>query len=85
MTQKLTAAQQRGYDILKQHQPLSPRAFAELMWPDSPAWGKRNRGQRGTNRSGAMAGTMPMNGARLLWKLQELGFASQHDRLWRAR
>lgn len=81
----LTPAQQRGLDILKENEPLAPREFAMLMWPDSPAWQKRTRGQRGANRAGAMAGTMPMNGARLLWKLFDLGLASQVGRKWRAR
>lgn len=75
----LTPAQRKGLEILKEHGPLSPRDFALKMWPDSPAWSKRNRGQRGTNHSGAMAGTMPMLGAKLLWKLQSLSCAHERE------
>lgn len=82
-TVKLTAPQQRALDILRgAGGPLAPREFARLMWPDSPAWNRRSRGARGSNRSGAMAGTMPMNGARMLWKLRDLGLAVQVNRKW---
>lgn len=75
----LTPAQRKGLEILKEHGPLTPRDFARLMWPDSPAWNKRSRGQRGTNRSGAMASTMPMLGAKLLHRLEDLSCASQRE------
>lgn len=80
----LTAPQARGLELLREHGPLAPREFAQLMWPDSPAWRKRTRGR--DRHPGAMAGTMPMNGARLLWKLRDLGLASQRDdRRWYSR
>lgn len=75
----LTKPQRRGLEILKEHGPLTPREFAMHMWPDSPSWQKRNRGQRGTNHSGAMAGTMPMLGAKLLWKLRDLSCARERE------
>lgn len=80
---KLTAPQRRGLEILAaQTGAIAPRDFARQMWPDSPAWDKRTRGQRGGNRSGAMGGTMPMIGARLLWRLQDLQCAGMIDYRW---
>lgn len=82
----LTPAQQRGLEILREHGPLAPREFAMLMWPDSPAWQKRTRGR--DNHPGAIGGTMPMNGARLLWKLRDLKLADLdvgRFGKWRAR
>lgn len=40
---KLTAAQTRALEMLVANQPVSPRQFAKLMWPDSPAWNKITR------------------------------------------
>lgn len=51
----------------------TPRSFAGGMWPNSPAWGKRTRGY--DRHPGAVGGTMPMRGARELWKLRELRLA----------
>lgn len=83
MSEELTPAQARGFTILQEHQPLAPREFAKLMWPDSPAWGKRTR-KFGGRDPGAVGGTMPMNGARLLWKLRDLGLATRsgNGRWW---
>jgi hypothetical protein len=74
---KLSPAQRKGLEILSDGEKYSPREFARKMWPDSPAWNRRSRGQRGTNHSGAMASTMPMLGAKLLWKLWDLGLATE--------
>lgn len=53
---------------------VHPRQLAELLWPDSPAWERRTR-RYGANRNGALGGTMPMNAARLLWRLADQGLA----------
>lgn len=79
----LTAPQTRALAILREHQPLMPRDFARLMWPDSEAWDKPTRGAG--NHLGGMGATMPMKGARMLWTLQRLRLARQdHNWLWRA-
>lgn len=79
----LTAPQAKGLALLREHGPLSPREFAQLMWPDSPGWETRTRKFGGAQ--GAVGGTMPMKGARLLWRLHALGLASQdHTDRWRA-
>jgi hypothetical protein len=75
----LTAPQRKALEILNDGEAYAPRDFARAMWPDSPAWTRRSRGQRGTNRSGAMAGTMPMLGAKMLWHLYDLGYVTQRD------
>lgn len=71
----LTVAQQRAYDALKEHQPLSPRALAQILYPNSKAWNKDTR--RHDGRPGAVGGTMPMLGAKMLWALYEHGLAYQ--------
>ena len=75
----LTPAQARAlitlvylYDI-NNRRPVSPRQFAKQMWPDSPAWDKRTSPRQQT---GAMGGTMPMNGAKMLWRLKSMNLAS---------
>lgn len=73
----MSASQARALALLQEHQPVSPRSFAQLMWPDSPAWGHRTRKRGG--RTGAIGGTMPMRGARMLWTLHGLGLARQND------
>ena len=47
------------------------RYIAEQMWPDSPAWSRTTRSRPGF--SGSKGGTMPMNGARLGYRLKDLG------------
>ncbi|MDF2915887.1 MAG: hypothetical protein K0S70_104 [Microbacterium sp.] len=80
----LTTAQEKGIETLRANQPLSPREFAMLMWPDSPAWHKRTR-KFGGRDPGAVGGTMPMNGARLLWRLFDLKLAYRDETgRWRA-
>lgn len=80
---KVTEAQKRAYDALVEHQPVSPREFARILYPDSPAWGRVTRKFGG--HTGATGGAMPMLGARMLWKLNSLGLAYQDGRRWRAR
>lgn len=80
----LTAPQERALAVLREHQPLSPKEFALLMWPDSSAWSQRTRGR--DRRSGALGGTMAMKGARMLWTLHDLHLALQdHNGQWRTR
>lgn len=81
-TPVLTAAQRRAYDVLREKQPVSPREFAKLLYPDSPGWKRVTRKFGG--HTGAMGGTMPMIGARMLWKLRDLGLAYQEGSRWRA-
>lgn len=79
----LTAPRRRALEILiDQGEPMAPRDVAMALWPDSPAWERRNRGQRGTNHSGAMAGTMPMLAAKLLWRLADDGYAGMVNYRW---
>lgn len=59
---------------------FAPRQVAELLWPDSPAWNQCTRGRN--NRSGAMGGTMPMNAAKILWRLRDLGMTQTHSMGW---
>lgn len=72
MTTTPTPRQQDALRLLAEHGPQHPRALAKLLWPDSPAWERRTR-RYGTNRNGALGGTMPMNAAKMLWRLEELG------------
>lgn len=79
MTQEnsLTAPQRKGLTLLQEHQPVSPRQFAQRMWHESPAWSHRTNKRGG--HAGAIGGTMPMKGARMLWTLRDLGLARQDD------
>lgn len=61
-----------GPDGRVHHNPVHPREVAHRLWPDSPAWEKRTR-RYGSNRNGAMGGTMPMNAAKILYRLREQG------------
>lgn len=79
---RLTAAQRRAYDALREVQPVSPREFARALYPDSPGWNRVTRKFGGN--TGAMGGTMPMIGARMLWKLRDLGLAYPEGSRWRA-
>lgn len=77
----LTVPRRRALQVLAdQAEPMAPRDVAMALWPDSPAWDRRTRGQRGANRAGAMGGTMPMIAAKLLWRLAGDGYASQRGR-----
>lgn len=69
----LTAAQERALRALAPHDYLTPAALARILWPDSPAWDRTTRSRPGFN--GAKGGTMPMNAARLLWRLRGMGLA----------
>ncbi len=81
----LTPPQARAVAILReQDQPIAPREFAQLMWPDSPAWNRRTR-FHATSNQGTIGGTMPMLGARMLWKLRDLGLATRVNHKWVAR
>lgn len=80
----LTDPQAKALTFLREQQPVSPRQFAQLMWPESPAWRQRTNKRGG--RAGAVGGTMPMQGARMLWSLHRLGLAARNDDgTWRAR
>ena len=52
------------------------RSFALALWPDSPAWRRRTRGSDAHGGGNAMAGTMPMKGARVARELNYLGLCS---------
>ena len=92
MSITLTPAQDRAIravvaDMRASNRPaasysIAPRKLAELLWPDSPAWEKRTR-FRATSNQGALGGTMPMNAAKLLWKLREHRLVVQDDYVWR--
>jgi len=59
----------------KAERPLSPRAFAKLMWPDSEGWRRSARcGPKGVSRGGGM--NLAAGG--LLGKLAKQGLASQN-------
>ena len=79
---ELTPAQRKALTLLGEHGALAPRELAKLMWPDSPAWNRRTKGRRTGTIAGAVGGTMPMLGAKMLWKLFELNYASQQGRVW---
>ncbi len=61
---------------------IAPRQLARMLWPDSPAWEKRTR-FGATSNQGALGGTMPMNAAKLLWKLNEHRLVFLDDYVWR--
>jgi hypothetical protein len=64
---------------------LAPRQIAERLWPDSPGWQNRTR-RYGTNRNGALGGTMPMLAAKILWRLRDDGLVREPESdayLWR--
>jgi hypothetical protein len=62
---------------------MTGRSMAKALWPNSPAWEKRTRRRGGGNQSGAVGGTMPMKGAKVLWDFQTEGLAFQEiDREW---
>lgn len=66
-------------------EPLAPRQIAERLWPDSPGWQNRTR-RYGTNRNGALGGTMPMLAAKILWRLRDDGLVREPESdayLWR--
>lgn len=74
----LTKPQRRALEGLvylyeKHGQRVSPRQLARYLWPDSPAWGRTTHPRQQT---GAMGGTMPMLGAKMLWRLREHGLAA---------
>lgn len=76
----LTQPQRRLLGILAESErAMSPRSVAEAMWPDSKAWDRRTY-HRGTNRNGAMGGTMPMKAATMLWRLWPVHV--QHAMSW---
>ncbi|MBC9927298.1 hypothetical protein [Leucobacter sp. cx-169] len=50
------------------------RYIAEQVWPESPAWSRTTRSRPGF--SGSKGGTMPMNGARLGYRVKDLGMVS---------
>lgn len=64
------------------------RAIARILWPDSPAWNRRTRGSNARAGGNAMAGTMPMLGAKAARTLQDHGLlveesSSIHQSSWR--
>jgi hypothetical protein len=81
----LTPSQTRALEFLREHAPMRPRHLAQLMWPDSPAWGKTTRSRPGFN--GSKGGTMPMLGAKLLWALRDKGeaYLDSNDNWWPMR
>lgn len=81
MSTKLTDPQRAmlevAYDLTGGHvgsNPFSPRQAAKSRWPDSPAWKRRTNMHSG--RNGAIGGTMPMNAAVILWRLEALGLVT---------
>lgn len=51
--------------------PTNPRHIAAVLWPDSPGWNKTPHRRDG--RAGGRGATMPMNAARILWRLRDYG------------
>lgn len=79
MAKNLTMPQRRVLEYLKGQgavegslRTVAPRALAKHLWPDSPAWERRTRAY-GSNRNGAMGGTMPMKAATILHRLADRG------------
>lgn len=54
----------------------APRQLAKMRWPHSTAW-ERRTWPRGTNRNGAVGGTMPMKAATILWRLHDKRMAER--------
>lgn len=85
----LTSPQRRVLEILAEgpENGMSPRDVARILWPDSPAWEHRTW-HRGTNHNGALGGTMPMNAAKILWRLwptyvnRSLDWTGSDNGLW---
>jgi hypothetical protein len=62
----------RALTILRDYGPLTPREFAEKMWPDSPGWNRVHKcGPTGASRGRAMA----ESGGGFLGKLRKQGLA----------
>ena len=62
----------RALTILRDHGPLTPREFAEKMWPDSPAWKRVNKcGPYGATKGRAIV----ESGGGFLGKLRKQGLA----------
>ncbi len=69
----LTPTQVRALTILRDHGPLTPRAFAQKMWPDSPGWQRCYKcGPHGAS-DGIM---MALAGGGYLGKLRQRGLAT---------
>lgn len=70
----LTDSQRKALAFVVQEGNVTPAQLARLMWPDSPAWHRRTKGRRTGTIAGAVGGTMPMLGAKVLWALLDKGY-----------
>lgn len=81
----ITAPQRRALEVLRDRADedasrlgydhgVTGRELARNLWPDSPAWDRRTR-FHATSNQGAVGGTMPMLGAKMGRRLEDLGFA----------
>jgi hypothetical protein len=71
----VTAIRRRALTILRDHGPLAPLAFAELMWPDAPAWNTSTKaGKYGSTTGG---GIIRAGGAYLA-KLRKAGLVQHY-------
>lgn len=51
----MTDATKRALTIIRDHGPIRPREFADLMWPDSPGHNRYSKcGPKGSHRGGGM-------------------------------
>jgi hypothetical protein len=65
--------------IVRDNEPLKPTRFAELMWPESPAWKIHyNCGPYGSTTGRGLV----MSAGSFLWKMERLGLTNRiHRRL----
>jgi hypothetical protein len=72
----MTKSQRKALEILRDHGPILPAAFAEKMWPDSPCWNRSYKcGAYGSHRGGAMYRAA----GGFLGKLRKKGWALQRE------
>lgn len=72
MSAKMTPFREKALAILRAHGPLRPKAFARLMWPNSPLWKSHTRcGANGV----CLGGGMVLAGGGHLGRLRAAGLA----------
>lgn len=66
----ITKQQYKALLVIRDHGPMTPREFAEKMWPESLGWNRSHKVGRGSSRGAAMAAT----GGAYLGRLRKMGF-----------
>jgi hypothetical protein len=78
VTDKLTKAQRRALEIVRDKGPVIPGQFAHFMWPDSSAWGYQYNSGHG---AAAVGRGIVRSGGAYLGKLYHRGWVRRlYDR-----